>query len=458
MPGDGQTPPIPAYTNTNARRSIIMSEELKLRISHPVYGGDVLYQESIPGSGSGVAWQFKGWPSESMSWKETCYIHGGLSGINIISTKGPDAKKALESICINSFANFPVGSMKHCVMCNEEGIIETHGIIERIAEDHFTSFAGGPPGRAMNSFAKLPFDMKVERLDWYIFQIAGPTSLALIEKLTGENLHDLKFLHQRNSKVLGKYTKSGRDITVEVSRIGMARNLAYELHGPMEESAEVYDAAYNVGQEFGVERLGWRTYFVNHTEGGFPQSSGHFVTPINVEVVSFMSSFSGSVDPANVRARFRTPVEVAWGHLAKPDHDYVGRAAVEAELANPKRTTITLRWNAEDVLDVWGSLLKPGEALPILSMPVAPEGKSRGGHQDIILQNGREIGYSSGIVYSYYFHEYLSLGCIDLDASALGTEVKIRWGDFGGKYKDIRATVAVMPYLSQGKFGQPEPK
>jgi glycine cleavage system aminomethyltransferase T len=160
-----------------------------------------------------------------------------------------------------------------------------------------------------------------------------------------------------------------------------------------------------------------------------------------------------------MRARFRTPVEVAWGNLAKnTKHDYIGKAAVEAELANPKRTTVTLRWNAEDVLDVWSTLLKPGEDLPLLSMPVAPYRKNRGGHQDHVLQNGQEIGYSSGIVYSYHFREFISLGCIDIDASALGTELQVRWGDYGKRTKDIRATVVEFPYLSKGKFGQPDPK
>jgi glycine cleavage system aminomethyltransferase T len=434
-----------------------MSEELKIRLPHPASYAGVTYQEKIPGFPPAVAWEFNGWPQESLSWKEGCYLHAGLSGQGSVSIKGPDAKKYLESICVNSFEDFPVGSMKHCVQCNEEGLMDLHGIVERLAEDHFTSYAGGPS--SIGDPQLKSFDVKLERLDWYLFQIAGPTSLALIEKLTGENLHDLKFLYQRNSKVLGKYLASGRDITVEIARIGMARNLAYEFHGPMAEAAEVYDSVFKAGEEFGIERLGWHTYFVNHTEGGFPQHSGHFLSPLAVKIMPQMiGGTSGSVDPADMRARFRTPVEVGWGHLAKNKNDYIGRKAVEAELANPKRSTVTLRWNAEDVLDVWASYLKPGEALPLLTAPVTPYKKNRGGHQDHVLQKGRAVGLSSGIVYSYYFREFLSLGCVDLDASAIGTELQIRWGDFGGTYKDIRATVAALPYLSNGKFGQPEPK
>jgi glycine cleavage system aminomethyltransferase T len=432
-----------------------MLAELKANLPHPAYGG-VTYQvvpSIFGGPGRVSTWEFNGWPQESLSWKQGCYIHAGLSGSSPISIKGPDAKKYLESICVNSFDNFPVGTMKHAVMCNEEGMIEAHGIIERIGEDHYASYAGGPPG--FGSF-DTPFNVKIERLSWYIFQIAGPTSLALIEKLTGENQHDLRFLHQRNGKVLGKYLESGKDIQVEIARIGMARNLAYEFHGPMTEAPEVYDAVFKVGLEFGIERLGWHTYFVNHTEGGFPQSSGHFLTPFLAKAIS-IGDVAGSVDPANMRARFRTPVEVGWGNLVKP-HDYIGRAAVEAELEKPNRTTVTLRWNAEDVLDAWGSWLEGGEALPLLTMPVAPYNKNRGAHQDHIIQKGREIGYSSGIIYSYYFREFLSLGCIDLGSSSIGTDLSVRWGDYGSRTTDIRATVAELPYLSKGKFGQPDPQ
>jgi vanillate/3-O-methylgallate O-demethylase len=40
---------------------------------------------------------------------------------------------------------------------------------------------------------------------------------------------------------------------------------------------------------------------------------------------------------------------------------------------------------------------------------------------------------------------------IDLDASAIGTDVIVKWGDFGGKIKDIRAKVARFPYLNEGR-------
>jgi glycine cleavage system aminomethyltransferase T len=377
-----------------------------------------------------------------MSWKTGCYIHAGLSSTGPISIKGPESQKYLQGLLINSLENFPVGSMKHAVMCNEEGLIVAHGIIERKGEDHFESFAGGPPGMTR---ATVPFNVEIKRLDHYLFQIAGPTSLQVLEKATGENLRDIRFLRFRESHVTG--------ITTEVARIGMTGNLAYELHGPIEEGPAIYEAVYKAGREFGIQRLGWGTYLVNHVEGGFPQHTWTFigaVAPSEWPDVMKRWQVSGSVDPMNIRARNRTPVEVRWHNMAKFDHDFIGREALAAGIAKPKRTTVTLRWNPDDVMDTYASLLRPGEAYKPIDLPYAPQ-RWPMAHADHVLIDGREIGYSSATIYSYSFREFLSLGCLDIENCNVGTEVIVQWGDHDGPIKNIRATVARFPYLTEGR-------
>jgi glycine cleavage system aminomethyltransferase T len=159
---------------------------------------------------------------------------------------------------------------------------------------------------------------------------------------------------------------------------------------------------------------------------------------------------SGSVDPLNIRARNRTPVEVRWHNMARFDHDFIGRDALAAEMANPKRTTVTLRWKADDVLDTYASLLRPGDAYKPVDLPYAPQ-RWPMAHADHVTLNGREIGYSSGTIYSYAFREFLSLGCLDMDAANIGNEVLVQWGDHGGPIKNIRATVGRFPYLAEGR-------
>jgi glycine cleavage system aminomethyltransferase T len=346
-----------------------MDATLTARLSHPIYGDHVLYHayNLRPGLPTFRAWQFNGWPKESLSWRTGCYIHAGLSSTGPVSIKGPEAGKYLQSIVINSLEKFPVGSMKHAVMCTEDGLIGAHGIVERKGEEHFESFAGGPPGAYLT--AETPFEVELKRLDHYLFQIAGPTSLQVLEKATGESLRDVRFLHFRDTRIDG--------VKTEVARIGMTGGLAYELHGPVEEGPAIYDAVYRAGQAFGIERLGWGTYLVNHVEGGFPQGTWTFVTAappaLRQEAVKRFQ-ISGSVDPTNTRARMRTPVEVRWHNMARFDHDFIGREALAVEIANPRRTTVTLRWNADDVMDTYASLLRPGTATSRSTFPMHRRG------------------------------------------------------------------------------------
>ncbi len=413
----------------------------------PYYDEPITY---LALAGRIFAWEFDGWKKESLSWKNGCYIHAGLSSLPTIRFTGRDAVPFFESISTNSFAKFSIGAMKHAVMCNEQGLIAAHGVLQRDQEDVLTFFAAGP--WPIYQLAKSGFDVKRAMVDISIFQVAGPTSLATLERAAGEELSDIRFLRYRHATIGGKQ--------VEIARLGMSGNLAYEVRVPVSDGPEVYDAIFRAGQDHGIQRLGWRTYLVNHIEGGFPQQNWTF-RPADLEDQGyrdfvgnrdFPAHISGSVDPADMRARYRSPFEVNWQSTTKFDHEFIGRKALEAEAANPRRTAVTLRWHPEDVLDIHASLLKPGELYKTLDLPSSPTWKEGVlGHADHLLKDGRPIGYSSGTVYSYHYREVLSMGCIDIDEARIGNEVTVMWGDHGSRIKPVRAVVERYPYLTEDR-------
>lgn len=239
----------------------------------------------------------------------------------------------------------------------------------------------------------------------FILQVAGPTSVRVMERVLGKSLRDLEFLQIRKVQVPG----IPAEVEVEASRIAMVGTLAYELRGPFDSGPAVYDAVYQAGKDLGIRRLGWRTYTVNHTEGGFPQLgctfTGSFAADEGYANSPFMADFwinySGSLDPTDLRARMRTPGEVNWLWMAKFDHDFLGREAVEAEAANRKRKTVILRWNPEDIADIQASMFQPGEHYMFIEFPTAPQAPA-GGHADLVTKDGRPVGISSHGVYSYY--------------------------------------------------------
>lgn len=394
-------------------------------------------------------WEFNGWQPESMSWKTGCYIHAGLSDWQT-HFEGPDALEFLSGICVNSFAKFPIGSMKHAILCTEKGLIAQHAILQRNGDEEFRLYAGGFPW-AEYLAAKSKLDVRVRQVPGFIHQVAGPQSLATLEKATGEPLRDIAFLRTRAARIDG--------IDVEIGRIGMAGNLAFEVRGALQDGPTVYDHIYRSGRSFGIERLGWRTYFVNHIEGGFPQAGWTFVSG-GIEDAEFAARLgghrglriSGSVDPADLRARFRTPFDVGWDKAVRFDHEFMGREALQREAEAPTRTVVTLRWNPEDVLDIHASLLQRGEAYKTIDMPTTPSWQHGFfAHADHVRADGREIGYSSGTIYSYYFREVLSMATIDRDKAEIGREVIVDWGDYGKRIKPVRATVERFPYLAEGR-------
>ena len=393
-------------------------------------------------------WEGDGWQAESMSWKETAYLAANLIGPMELVISGPDAQAFLSKISINDVSRWPIGRSKHLVMLSEDGLIANHTLTVRDSEDRFRTLASPPWPLFQQS--KYDFDVKLELNEIFILQVAGPRSLEILERVLGKDIRDLEFLDFVPTSIPGVDTP----VELELSRIGMAGTLAYEIRGPLESGPAVYDAVYQAGKPLGIKRLGWRTYAVNHTEGGFPQLGvtwlGSMILDPGVQHSPLgpllAAPMTGSIDPADTRARMRTPQEVNWAWMGKFNHDFVGREAMEAEAADPKRKTVILRWNPEDLVDVFASQFEQGEPYKFIEFPVAPQ-QPAGGHADLVTKDGKPVGISSAAVYSFYYREMISQTTIDLAEAEIGNEVVVHWGDFGKRIKEVRAVVERFPYL-----------
>jgi vanillate/3-O-methylgallate O-demethylase len=72
-------------------------------------------------------------------------------------------------------------------------------------------------------------------------------------------------------------------------------------------------------------------------------------------------------------------------------------------------------------------------------------------YADKVLKNDQLVGVSTSRGYSYYFRQMLSLCTIDVEHSAIGTEVTVVWGEPDEPQKEIRATVAPAPYKKDNR-------
>jgi len=390
-------------------------------------------------------WEGDGWQRESLSWKESAYVAANLIGRMEFVITGPEAQKLLSQLSINNVWKWPVGRSKHLVMLSEDGTIANHALAVRDSEQQFRTLAGLP--WPLIQAERLGMDVRIEARKIFILQIAGPKSLLVLEAMLEQSLSNVAFLDVVPIQV------PGVEGAVELSRIGMAGTLAYEIRGAYDLGPAVYDAVYQAGRRWDIVRLGWRTYAVNHTEGGFPQLNVTFLPSMvfdpavaGTRMESLSAPLSGSIPADDIRARLRTPQEVNWAWMGKLDHDFIGRDAFEREVAEPRRKTVTLRWDPDDVTDVFASQLKSGEPYKFIEFPVSPQ-QPAGGHADLVTKGGQAVGVSSAVVYSYYYRELLSQATVDLEEAEIGNTVIVHWGDHGHRIKQIRATVERFPYL-----------
>jgi len=418
-------------------------------------GVDVKAMRTTPAGYFTSRWglpEYTDWIDESMSWKETCYI-GDWSFLWERRFWGPDALKLFSDISVNSFAKFDIGQSKHVIHCNEDGKVIHEGILSRLGQDEFMLFGRG----CFWADYKLRhgnYDAQSKSEDWFNFQVSGPLAIHVVEKVANQPLRDVKFMHS------GKIRICGHDVLA--LRQGMAGEIGFELQGPAEHAQQIHDAVMDAGREFGIRRLGGRAVFINHLEACFPTIITDYCPAIfDDEMAEYRREFeaampaaastfniAGSFEANDITAWYRSPVELGWGKNIKFDHHFIGRAALEAEVANPRRVMRTLVWNADDLLDVYASLFRQERPYDFMELPRDQRGFM---YADKVLKDGKPAGISTSRGYSYYFRQMLSLCTIDVEHSEPGTDVTVVWGNPGSPQKEIRAKVAPAPYKKDNR-------
>jgi len=427
-------------------------------LANPALEDATLLFQMAPGMA--LPYEYGGVKYEIEAYRTSAWIGTTLMISPIYDVIGPDAVNFFHSICVNDFSKLGMKGLRHAIICNDKGQILTDGVVIRIGEERYRTYWLNPP---IDYYLKTS-GMNVRGEDWtgkeYFIQIAGEKSLEILEDAFQADLHDIKFARHR------KETMEGRE--VEIIRLGMSGNLAYEVHGPMSDYEFVYRKIWGSGQKFGARKLGMHAYnLFNHTEAGFPNIHLHYPLPwfesdegltkylyenpllgaynINRKLV-------GSVGD-ELETRFVTPYDVGWGFLVKFNHDFRGRNALEKIAQNPPRTVTTLEWNADDVGAVFATMFRPGE-IPCddISQPsdfYLAENSFNGYtayRADRVLYEGKDIGITTGRIFSYNYNSMISLAFIKPEYVREGLELTIIWGTPGTPQREIQAKVARYPY------------
>jgi len=418
-----------------------------------------------------VASEFSNWRSEQWAWQHSAVLSDQSHHMVNLYLRGKDALKLLSDTAINSMQGFTPNKAKQYVPTTPYGHVIGDGIIFYLAPEEFVYVGRAPASNWLRFHAATGgYDVKVELDDrspmrpmgkpvtrsvWR-FQIQGPKAWAIIEKLNGGPLEQLKFFNMSTMRIAGK--------TVRTLRHGMSGAPGLEIWGPYAEQEEIRSAILEAGKEFGMLPCGSRAYPSNTLESGWIPSplpaiyTGEKLKPyrqwLGPDSYETTGSIGGSFVSDNIEDYYLNPWELGYGSFVKFDHDFHGREALERVKPETQRKKVTLAWNPEDMAKIMASLFNPdGKPYKFFDVPLANYASSN--YDRVVDADGRTVGLSMFSGYSYNEKQALSLATVRPEIP-VGAELRVVWGEENGGTRkttvephqqlEVRVIVSPVPY------------
>jgi glycine cleavage system aminomethyltransferase T len=417
--------------------------------------------------------EFSNWRDEQRAWRETCILFNQSYHMTDMYMEGPDALRVLSMLGVNSFNNFGPSKAKQFVACNYDGYVIGDVILFHLEPNRF-NLVGRP---SVHNWVQYHcetggYNVKLDRDERtvarpgpivrkaYRYQVQGPNALKVVEKATGQPVPDVKFFNMTDFQIAGR--------RVRALRHGMVGQPGFELFGPWEDGEAVKAAIVEAGQAFGLKQSGARTYSSNTLESGWIPSplpaiyTGDKMKAyrewLPANTYEAIASLGGSFYSNNIQDYYLTPWDLGYGPSVKFDHDFIGREALEAIAAKPRRKKVTLELNAEDVTRGISTMFQQGQRTKYFDFPSAVYATLP---YDKVVKDGKVIGVSTWCGYSANEGAMLTLAILDVEHSEPGTQVTFVWGEEGGGSSkptverhvqlEIRATVAPVPYSAPAR-------
>ncbi len=432
-------------------------------------------QQAGPNVYPGVKAEYSNWRDEQWAWQNSCVLFNQSYHMAELMVEGPGALALLNGLGINSFQGFAVDKAKQFVPCSHDGYVIGDVILFYLAENQFNLVGRAPALNWVTYHAEtgghdvtLTYDERTaaradpETRRHYRYQIQGPNAAAVIAAATGAPAPALKFFTMCRVEIAGKQ--------VRALRHGMAGQPGYELFGPWADGPAVHAALVAAGAAQGMRLVGGRAYSSNTLESGWIPSplpaiyTGDAMKPyrdwLTTDHYEAKASIGGSLVSDAIDDYYLTPWDLGYGPFIRFDHEFIGRAALEAMAPRPHRKKVTLALDTDSAMASLGTMFDKGLKAKFMEFPSAVYAM----HPfDRVTMNGKDVGVSTWIGYSHNEGKLLTLAILDAEAAVPGTSVTLVWGEPGGgsakptverhKQVEITAVVSPVPYAETARTG-----
>ena len=415
---------------------------------------DILWEATEPAN----------WIEEQRAWRESCGVSDFSHHMVDFRVRGPDTQRLHEDCSVNSYENFEAGTAKQIVAVNPDGYVIGDGILFKFDEnDYMTVGLPTVPNWLQYHIETGDYDVEFDRFgrtheiegnrEHFRYQLMGPETDNVVNEIADEPLPELPFFNFREISINGAHVYAFRHT---MTGKGM------ELFGDWEHGEDIWNALLETNETYGTRILGTRAAF-----GNISVVSGWFPLPVpavydhedlegyrewlEADGLEGICPLGGSFVSDDITDYYVTPFDIGYDRVLKFDRDFTGREALEEVAESPPRKPVTLIWDPEDFLDIFGSLFREGDTYKFFDFPLVPWDSA---HYDRVEKDGELVGLSQWYGYTYNERKMLSEASVDVEYAEPGTEVTIVWGEENSPKsnverhveKEITATVAAMPF------------
>ena len=291
-----------------------------------------------------------------------------ISAFSKVEVMGPDAAAFLDRLIPNRLPNAP-GRIALTHLLNDAGRIELEATIVRFAEDRFYLVCAAFFERRLVDyleFAKAGEDVTVvnRSSEWGALTLNGPRARDILAACTEESLTapDFPWMRAKEIVVAGH--------SVWAFRMSYAGELGWEIHGPFDAIAAIYDALWAAGEGHGLRDYGSFAMNALRMEKAF-KGAGELTNEVTVREADVM-------------------------RFVREDKDFRGKAG---SLAEPRFTCVYLS--------------------------VDGDGRSDGNGGEAVLSEGRQVGAVSSIAWGHGVGRLLAFAYVKPVQAAPGTRLQV---------------------------------
>lgn len=287
-----------------------------------------------------------------------------ISNFAKYSVIGEGAADWLNSIFAN---NMPKAVGRSCLtpLIGKRGGIAGDFTVTHLAEDEFLIIGSGMAERYHRRFFNavpipdgVTFESKTEAMCG--FNVAGPHSRAILQRLTNADLSTEAFPFMRSQRI----KLAGLDCVA--LRVSFTGDLGWELHCATEDQKTLYSALLEAGKEFGAGPVGSRALMSLRVEKGY-------------------GSWSREYSPEY------WPQEVGLERLIKLEKDFLNKDAYVALKDNAPRENLLII----EVFDIDDADATGGE--PIFKTDGTPIGRVSSGTYGYTVGKSLALGFLKGV-------------------------------------------------------------